>query len=128
MGIDYLVIGAVAFLGLLALIGTFTGDGSYEDTTQSKGDNSDNYYEDDDDTESYAAMLGDSGSDHDEVTDPTYCYLSYNIYNDTCYADSDENTFSAFDSYYDDDHDDDSWDNCWDYDEYCWDDSDDWDD
>lgn len=75
-------------------------------TANSSQDNNSSDLSDDDD---------DFSSTSDEITDPSYCYLPYNIYHGSCMGDDDSISSTSWDddfssSFWDDDWSSSSWD------------------
>ena len=135
MGADFALFGIIALVGVLTVVGMLTQQDFYRKTTYDEEVSEDNIYydelyneysEEDNDYEItsdiyediYEDMYEDDMHKYDDITDPAYCYLDYNIYHSLCETDLDDD-ISTYD-YYDDD----------DFhtflDDYCWLDNDNW--
>ena len=115
MGADFALFGIIALLGVLTLIGMLTQESAYRKTTYEEEEVSEDnssyyelyneYAEESNDYEVtsgiYQDMYEDDMHKDDDITDPAYCYLDYNIYHSLCDTDLDDD-ISTHD-YYDDD-------------------------
>ena len=130
MGAEAVLLGIIAFAGILTLVGMFAQEDSNKEKTYYDEDISEDHNNYDEPYDEYATedydyatlsgisddiygddvMYEDDVYEYDDVTDPAYCYLDYNIYHSLCDTDLDDD-ISTHDSY-DDDHywlDNDNW-------------------